>query len=130
MIKRIWGITFYVSDLKRAASFYENTLGLEKKYEYSDYAGFDCGGVEIGLIPREKLGSKEDAPLINLVVDDVDEVYAALKEKGVKFVQEPHEEPWGGRTAKFLDPDGNTLELLQISWEKYFNAAVKGFKKP
>ncbi|RJS82183.1 VOC family protein, partial [Candidatus Bathyarchaeota archaeon] len=51
MIKTVWCVTFYVSDLKRAAKFYEETLGLEKKYEFSSYVGFECGGVEIGLIP-------------------------------------------------------------------------------
>ena len=52
MIKTVWCVTFYVSDLKRAAKFYEETLGLEKKYEFSSYVGFECGGVEIGLIPK------------------------------------------------------------------------------
>lgn len=27
--------------------FYKNVLGLQKKYEFEDYAGFDSGGVEI-----------------------------------------------------------------------------------
>ena len=31
MIKRVWGITFFVSDLKRAVSFYEEMLGLASK---------------------------------------------------------------------------------------------------
>jgi catechol 2,3-dioxygenase-like lactoylglutathione lyase family enzyme len=35
MIKTVWGITFYVFDLSRAARFYEEVLGLEKKYEFS-----------------------------------------------------------------------------------------------
>ena len=46
MIKTVWDVTFYVSDLERAKKFYEETLGLEKKYEYSSYVGFECGGVE------------------------------------------------------------------------------------
>lgn len=49
MIKRIWDITLTVKNLKKAIDFYENVLGLQKKYEFKDYAGFDCGGVEIGL---------------------------------------------------------------------------------
>jgi len=49
VIKRIWDVTFTVSDLRRAIWFYEEVLGLQKKYEFKDYAGFDCGGVEIGL---------------------------------------------------------------------------------
>jgi uncharacterized glyoxalase superfamily protein PhnB len=42
-----------------------------------------------------------------LLVDDVDEAYNAFKEKGVKFVTEPKDQYWGGRTAEFADLDGN-----------------------
>jgi len=53
MIKTVWCITFYVSDLGRAAKFYEETLDLKKKYEYSSYVGFECGDVEIAKKSRE-----------------------------------------------------------------------------
>jgi len=118
-----------VSDLKKAVAFYEKTLGLNKKYEYSSYAGFDCGGVEIGLRPKEKVKSEEDASSIQFMVDNVDETYRTLKAKGVRFVKEPHDEIWGARQATFVDLDGNTLEITQINWEKYFNVATKGFGK-
>ena len=45
MIKAVWCVTFYVSDLKKAVEFYEETLALKRKYEYSSYMGFECGGV-------------------------------------------------------------------------------------
>ncbi len=131
MIKTVWSVTFYVSDLERAKKFYEETLGLEKKYEYSSYVGFECGGVEIGLIPKLEKGQKVGplSPPVNFLVDDVEKVYNQLKQKRVKFVEELHEEPWGGRQATFTDPDGNTLEILQINWEKYFDVSAKGAKK-
>lgn len=49
MIRRIWDVTLTVKNLKEAIEFYQNILGLQKKYEFDDYAGFDCGGVELGL---------------------------------------------------------------------------------
>jgi len=72
MIKTVWGITLYVSDLEKAKRFYEETLGLEKKYEYSSYAGFECGGVEIGLIPKLEKGQKVSplSPPVNFLVDE------------------------------------------------------------
>ncbi len=131
MIKTVWCVTFYVSDLKRAAKFYEETLGLEKKYEFSSYVGFECGGVEIGLIPKigenQKVGPL--SPSVEFLVDDVEKTYNELKRRGVKFVKELHEEPWGGRQATFTDPDGNVLEIVQINWEKYFNVSAEGAKK-
>ncbi|MDI6904899.1 MAG: VOC family protein [Candidatus Bathyarchaeia archaeon] len=131
MIKTVWCVTFYVSDLKRAAKFYEETLGLEKKYEYSSYVGFECGGVEIGLIPKLTEGQKVSplSPSVEFLADDVEKVYNKLKNKGVKFIKELHDEPWGGRQATFTDPDGNILEIAQISWEKYFSVSAKGAKK-
>ena len=131
MIKTVWGVTFYVSDMAKAKKFYEETLGLEKKYEYSSYVGFECGGVEVGLIPKLEEGQKVSplSPPVDLLVDDVERVYNELKQKGVKFIEELHEEPWGGRQATFTDPDGNVLEIVQINWEKYFDVAAKGAKK-
>jgi catechol 2,3-dioxygenase-like lactoylglutathione lyase family enzyme len=132
MIKTVWSVTFYVSDLKRAAKFYEEILGLEKKYEYSSYVGFECGGVEIGLIPKpkeEKIRAVSTSPSVEFLVDDVDKTYNELKIKGVKFTKKLHDEPWGGRQATFTDPDGNTLEITQINWEKYFSVSAKGAKK-
>lgn len=131
MIKTVWCVTFYVSDLKQAIKFYEKTLGLEKKYEYSSYVGFECGGVEIGLIPKLTKEQKAGplSPSVEFLVDDVEKVYNELKDKGVKFIKELHEEPWGGRQATFTDPDGNILEIAQINWEKYFTVSAEGAKK-
>jgi len=131
VIKTVWGVTFYVSDLRRASKFFEETLGLEKKYEYSSYVGFECGGVEIGLIPKSKEEKRvtQTSPSVEFLVDDVDRMYNELKSKGVKFIKELHDEPWGGRQASFTDPDGHILEIAQIDWEKYFSASAKGAKR-
>jgi len=103
-IKGIPHITIGVSDLKRSVSFYQDILGLEKIGEWPTYAVFDIAGVELGLEPRAKLE-------ICLLVDDVDKAYRDLKDKGAKFVREPKDQPWGGRTAAFVDPDGNTFVI-------------------
>jgi len=125
----VWSITLNVSNLERSKRFYEETLGLNKKYEYSSYAGFECGGVEIGLRPRDHVEIGKDAASIQFLVDDVDEEYRRLTNKGVKFTVKPHNEPWGGRQASFLDPDGNLLEILEINWERYFKVSLEGAAK-
>jgi len=126
LIKSIWSVTLYVSNLQKSTRFYQDSLGLNKKYDYPSYAGFECGGVEIGLIPRENLKTGKDALSIQFLVESVDKTCEALKEKGVEFTVEPHDEPWGGRQARFLDPDGNLLELTQMDWKKYFKIASEG----
>ncbi len=131
MIKTVWCVTFYVSDLEKAAEFYEKTLGLDKKYEYSSYVGFECGGVEIGLIPKFFQGQKVSllSPSVEFLVDDIEKTYSELQRKGVKFIKELHDEPWGGKQATFMDLDSNILEIVQIDWEKYFSVSAKGAKR-
>ena len=125
MIKRIWDVTFTVSDLRRAVRFYEEVLGLQKKYEFKDYAGFDCGGVEIGLKTWGGLEKpRKGEPCVNFLVEDVDEAYKTLRQRGVAFLKEPDDTPWGGRIALFTDPDGNLLQITQIDWKRYFAACA------
>lgn len=52
-----------------------------------------------------------------------------MKAKGEKFVEELHDETWGGKQAAFSDPDGNILEVTQIDWQRYFEVSVKGAQK-
>ena len=121
MLLRIWDVTFTVSNLEQAVIFYENVLGLSKKYHYpNNYAGFDCGGVEIGLVPGNPLKVQEGIPCVDFLVQDIEEVYQCLRERGVHFTEEPHDTAWGGKIASFNDPDGNLLQLVQINWARYF----------
>lgn len=125
-IERIWDVTLTVSDLNTAADFYENILGLTKKYVFGDYAGFDCGGVELGLKTWGKLEKpREGEPCIDFLVNDVDTFARLLETKGITFIRKPKDTMWGSRTAVFTDPDGNTLQLTQIDWKRYFEVCAK-----
>jgi predicted enzyme related to lactoylglutathione lyase len=42
--------------------------------------------------------------------DDVRATFRELAERGVKFVAEPEEQPWG-TFATFSDPDGNQFVI-------------------
>jgi catechol 2,3-dioxygenase-like lactoylglutathione lyase family enzyme len=104
LISKIQHITFTVSDIKKAVSFYEDVLGLKKTGEWGNYVVFDVGGVELAFGINEKFQ-------MFLRTDDVDEAYKNLKAKGVKFLTEPKDQFWGGRTAEFVDSDGNRFIL-------------------
>jgi len=103
-IKRIPHITIGVSDLKKSVHFYQDILGLEKIGEWPAYAVFDIAGVELGLEPKAKLE-------ICLLVDDVDKAYRNLKDQGARFVAEPEDQHWGGRSATLVDPDENKFVI-------------------
>ena len=103
-IERIPYIRVGVSDLKKSEPFYEWVLGLDKLTEWPTGAIFDIAGVALGIESKAK-------PNICLLVDNVDEAYRNLKDKGVKFLAEPQDQPWGGRDAPFVDPDGNIFVI-------------------
>jgi catechol 2,3-dioxygenase-like lactoylglutathione lyase family enzyme len=124
MFLRVWDVTLTVSDLEQAVGFYGRVLGLPVKYRFSTYSGFDCGGVEIGLIPGMVAENQTGVPVVDFLVQDVDQVYAILVGKGVPFFEQPHDTAWGGRIALFADPDGNRLQLVQIDWSRYFAACA------
>ena len=92
MIKRIWDITLTVRDLKKAIDSYERALGLQKKYEFKDYAGFDCGGIEIGLKTWGEMEKpRKGEPCINFLVEDIDDAYRNLQKENIKIIGEPKE---------------------------------------
>jgi catechol 2,3-dioxygenase-like lactoylglutathione lyase family enzyme len=125
VIKRIWDVTLTVRDLGKAVRFYEDILGPKKKYQFSDYAGFDVGGVELGLKTWGDLEPpRRGEPLVNFLVDNLDQVYRELAAKGVEFIAEPQDTLWGSRIALFQDPDGNVLQLTQIDWPRYFSVCT------
>lgn len=126
MLLRVWDVTLPVSDLEKAVDFYQNVLGFSLKYHYSgDYAGFDCGGVEIGLAPAAMIKADEAGICLDFLVRDIDQVCQTLSGRGVGFIKEPHNTLWGGRIALFTDPDGNRLQLVQVNWPQYFKACAK-----
>ncbi len=141
MIKRIGCVELPVSDMKRAVAFYQNTLGLKKTYEHPVWTAFDVGGTRFALAAsgtkRSRKGAKlctscslcvlryaagkmkhdREAPTATSVlyfeVENLDETYGILKEKGVEFLTEPKEQGWGGRTAIMLDMDNNIIVLSE-----------------
>ena len=125
MIRRIWDITLTVKDLRKSISFYRDILGLQMKYMFKDYAGFDCCGVEIGLKTWGEMEKpRKGEPCINFLVDDIDVAYESLCMHGVEIVEKPKDVAWGGRILLFKDPDGNLLQFTEIDWGRYFKACA------
>lgn len=103
-IKRIPYIRIAVKDVKRAVGFFQDVLGLERISEWPTGAIFDVAGTALAIESGVK-------PNVCLLVHDVDETYQDLKAKGVEFVSEPKDQPWGVRDATFADSDGNIFVI-------------------
>jgi predicted enzyme related to lactoylglutathione lyase len=51
-------------------------------------------------------------------VDDLDAARAALEAKGVEFLEHVGEVEGFARFASFLDPDGNTVQIIEYRKEE------------
>jgi predicted enzyme related to lactoylglutathione lyase len=109
-------IVFYVSDIRRTESFYNETLGLDLAREEGPEPFMLSGTLEAGLqlVFFEMPAKRGDSPAIVFTLDEggIDDVVANLAEKGVTIVTPVSEAP-GGWSADFLDPDGFGLGLWQ-----------------
>ena len=111
-------MVFYVSDIRRTETFYNETLGLGlERMEGAEpfwLQGKLAGGLE--LVYFEMPARRGDSPAIVFVVDDggIDDIVADLAAKGVTIVTPVSEAP-GGWSADFLDPDGFGLGLWQAA---------------
>jgi catechol 2,3-dioxygenase-like lactoylglutathione lyase family enzyme len=116
-----------VSDLPRAAEFYEGMLGLRAGRQQSDESRiYPCGGgtsLHVYVSPAPSV--KGTATLATWYVPDIDQLVDELSSAGVTF--ERYDDPAlsvdengihqldDGRVAWFSDPDGNTFAIEEMA---------------
>jgi catechol 2,3-dioxygenase-like lactoylglutathione lyase family enzyme len=113
--------TVAVKDLRAAARFYEDTLGLSRAgTEGQEVIMFKSGDTTINVY-RSSFAGTNKATALTWAVDEVDEVVRTLKTKGIKFEHYdlPDTRREGDvhvsgdiRVAWFKDPDGNILSVV------------------
>jgi predicted enzyme related to lactoylglutathione lyase len=112
-----------VSDQDKALDFYTNVLGLEHRVENPTPDGprfltVGVEGDEFQLVlwpgtPGQAVPAMGRPPAsITIETDDIRETFEELSSKGVKFVSDVLEFPWGS-VAQFEDPDGNRLQIRE-----------------
>lgn len=131
----------WVHDQDEALAFYTDKLGFEVKSDVTvpemgnfrwltvGPAGQDDVEIVLMAIPGEPvmdantaeevrgLMSKGFAGTVFLTTDDVWASYHELRERGVEFVDEPFEQPYG-IDSSFRDPSGNNFRLTQRREER------------
>ncbi len=130
MFKNINATVLFVQDFEACVKFYRDVLEFRVKDSDEGFASFDVTGQELAImdlktaaqmisdevIQPEKAGSHRI--MLAAFVDDTDEVYASLRDKGVTFVKAPTTQPWGQRTAYFQDPERNIWEISHFISEE------------
>jgi predicted enzyme related to lactoylglutathione lyase len=136
MIK-IANAQLWVHDQDEALAFYTEKLGMEVRSdvtlaELGDFrwltvspAGQEDFSIVLMAIPGppvfepdtseqvRSLMAKGAAGAVFLTTDDCRASYEELKGRGVEFIEEPEERPYG-IDAGFRDPSGNHLRLTQV----------------
>ena len=114
MLGRINAVVAARQDRDRAASFYEETLGLTKNPNSTEnWIEFETGNTTLALVSPEMIGAPfAPLPVGSIVfrVPDVAEAKAKLEAAGVEFTGEA----WDSGVchgAVFTDSEGNGLAL-------------------
>jgi uncharacterized glyoxalase superfamily protein PhnB len=134
---RITNAQLWVHDQDEALAFYTQKLGFEVRAdvtlpELGNFRWLTVGpaaqpdiSVALMAIPGppvmdadtaeqvRTLMSKGFAGTIFLTTEDCQAAYEELKGRGVEFIEEPEERPYGIDSA-FRDPSGNNIRLTQV----------------
>lgn len=149
MLNKVAHISLSVTDIKKSIEFYENILGMKLakevvldcksaeevfgmpacKVKIAHLKGCkDCGSPVIELRQFAEKNTINDEVRLNRVsissmsftVEDIEETYKELKEKGVEFISSPQyfeytKQGFGkSKSVYFKDPDGIILELQEV----------------
>lgn len=120
---KLFRVILPVSDIERAARFYETVLGRSGKRVSPGRHYFDCEGVVLACYdPRQDGDGYEATPIpesVYLAVDDLEATFRSAMEAGASFssdvvpevgpLGEIAERPWGERSFYASDPFGNPL---------------------
>jgi lactoylglutathione lyase len=127
MIGKIDATVLFVQDLAKCVAFYRDTIGLEVATSDDNSVAFRLQeeqylvvlkvSAAAEMVGEEAMslhgGSRSHQILLCTGVENVDDTYKVLTDKGVNFIKPPKDQAWGRRTAYFADPEGNLWEIWQ-----------------
>jgi catechol 2,3-dioxygenase-like lactoylglutathione lyase family enzyme len=122
-------VRLLVKDYKKCFRFYTGQLGLEPAWgdEEGCYASFKVAeGIEgfaifvsdymapaVGNADKTQPEGYREKSLVSFEVENVDETFQTLSNKGITFVNQPMDMPdWGMRVVHLRDPEDNLIELF------------------
>lgn len=115
MIKKFHSTLFYASDLNKTLDFYKQ-LGFNAELS-GETVRVELGDFKLAFVDENKTPIKNESGakpkglgvFTYVEVENVDEYFNLLKEKGIHTSSEPRDWPWGKREFAVKDPDGYKL---------------------
>jgi predicted enzyme related to lactoylglutathione lyase len=114
-----------VSDLARAASFYERAFDWPVLVRVPVYVELDAGGTRLGLYERRSFGKNTNQVPVTIPegelaptelyfhVADLDASIERLRAAGARELSARARRDWGDEAAYFADPFGNVLVVAR-----------------
>ncbi len=119
MVQAVTGVYMVIlmqEDLQASTEFYKK-LGLKVVFHIpGKWSELEVGGMKIGLCPSPATAKGHHSGLV-FQVADVMATYAALKEEGIAFLNEPTVAAHGIMVS-CADPSGNMFDLYQPTLDK------------
>lgn len=103
-------VTLPAHDMEKSAEFYRR-MGFLQIVDTPHYARFECteGNSTFSLSLAED--GTDNASIIYFEHENLDQLVAALKAKGMEFDQDPTDMGYLWREAVLRDPSGNKIKL-------------------
>ena len=101
----------YTTDVTRIINYFIEQLGFEGKWEWDSPATFGSAykdSVEIFFCKNDQ---GHPGTWLALVVDNVDEYYESIKDKGAKILVQPMTKEWNMREMLVECPDGHIIRI-------------------
>lgn len=101
----------YSEDIRRSIKYYTEMLGFEGSWEWDEdptFGGVNWGDVRL-FFCKQGQGNPGTWFCINL--ENVDEYYDQIKDRGAKILSLPEDQPWFMREMLVQDPDGHVIRF-------------------
>ncbi|TDD45815.1 VOC family protein [Nonomuraea terrae] len=113
------GLLLSSTDPERLRAWYVTALDPEQNTDVGGYGVLKFGEVFLFIDTRADIGDKNPEPgrmIVNFNVDDARAVAARMERAGVSWLAELEDRD-GSLFATAIDPDGNYVQIIQLSEE-------------
>jgi len=106
-------VVYMVDDLEKAKEWYMKAFNAEPYYDTPYYVGFNIGGYELGLHPKENAKGTDNGTVLSYWgVQDVHKTYQNLIELGATKHEEPNNVGGEISLATVYDPWKNIIGII------------------
>lgn len=106
-------VVYMVDDLEKAKDWYGKAFKAKPYYDTPYYVGFNIGGYELGLHPKEKSKGIDNGTVLSYWgVENVEEVYTSLIKMGATKHEAPNNVGGDIVLATVYDPWKNILGII------------------